>query len=69
MWCAWEEKLKLEQVSVNTMETEAGNRDSTPLVNPDKLKNERAIVRMFSSHKLSDQKSDSSNTHFFLCNT
>lgn len=51
------------------METEAGNRDSTPLVNPDKLKNERAIVRMFSSHKLSDQKSDSSNTHFFLCNT
>lgn len=54
VWGVWEEKLKIEQVSVNTMETEPGNRDSTPVVDPDNLKNERVIVRMLSSYKLSN---------------
>lgn len=62
----WEEKLKIEQVSVNIIETELGKRDSTPLVDPDNLKNEKVIVRILSSYKLSIEKSDSSNTHFLL---
>lgn len=66
MWGVWEEKLKIEQVSVNIIETELGKRDSTPLVDPDNLKNEKVIVRILSSYKLSIEKSDSSNTHFLL---
>lgn len=53
VWGVWAKRSKTEQVSVSAMETELGKKDSISLVDPDNLKNERVIVRMLSSHKLS----------------
>lgn len=53
VWGVWAKRSKIEQVSVSAMETELGKKDSISLVDPDNLKNERVIVRMLSSHKLS----------------